>query len=69
MGFVVGMAIGLAFGIGLIMGFAYYQNVRARRRSELVSIVLFLLPNYDMFYFQKLSLVDFISCFCLEFFG
>lgn len=39
MGFVVGMAIGLAFGIALIMAFAYYQNVRARRRSELAAAV------------------------------
>ena len=52
MGFVAGVAFGLTFGVGLIMAFAYYQNVRARRRSELVSIFLFPLPNLICFTFK-----------------
>lgn len=39
MGLVFGVVIGLTFGIGLIMAFAYYENVRARRRSQLAAVV------------------------------
>ncbi|XP_012076512.1 synaptotagmin-4 [Jatropha curcas] len=39
MGFFTGMMIGMAIGIGLILGFARYQNVRSQRRSELAKTV------------------------------
>ncbi|XP_048495180.1 synaptotagmin-5 isoform X2 [Beta vulgaris subsp. vulgaris] len=39
MGFVFGIIFGVASGIGLIMALAYYENIRAKRRSDLAAIV------------------------------
>ncbi|CAO2825840.1 unnamed protein product [Amaranthus hypochondriacus] len=39
MGFIFGIIFGVASGIGLIMGLAYYENIRAKRRSDLAATV------------------------------
>ncbi|XP_074287108.1 synaptotagmin-5-like [Silene latifolia] len=39
MGFVLGIILGIASGIGLIMFFAYYENIRAKQRNELAATV------------------------------
>lgn len=39
MGFVLGMALGISVGVGLMMAFAYYENVRAKRRSQLAAAI------------------------------
>ncbi|KAL2939919.1 Synaptotagmin-4 [Bienertia sinuspersici] len=39
MGFILGIFLGVTSGIGLIMAFAYYENIRAKRRSELAATV------------------------------
>ncbi|KAL3838580.1 hypothetical protein ACJIZ3_023171 [Penstemon smallii] len=39
MGFVVGYILGFAVGIGLIVGFARYQNIRSKRRTHLATII------------------------------
>lgn len=42
MGFVVGFLLGAVLGVGLIVGFARYQNIRSRRRTDLVLFFFFL---------------------------
>lgn len=39
MGFVVGFLLGAALGLGLIVGFARYQNIRSKRRTDLASVI------------------------------
>ncbi|GMG98985.1 hypothetical protein Nepgr_000825 [Nepenthes gracilis] len=39
MGFVAGIVLGIPFGIALIVAFSKWQNVRAKRRSELAEAV------------------------------
>lgn len=39
MGFIFGMVIGIASGVGVMMGFAFCSNNRAKRRSELAAII------------------------------
>ncbi|KAJ0090644.1 hypothetical protein Patl1_12498 [Pistacia atlantica] len=39
MSFFYGMFFGLSFGVGLVVMFARYENLRSRRRSELAKIV------------------------------
>lgn len=39
MGFVLGIVLGVASGIGLIMALAYCENIRAKRRAELAATV------------------------------
>ncbi|XP_074276589.1 synaptotagmin-5-like [Silene latifolia] len=39
MGFIVGIILGIASGIGLIVLFAYYENIRAKRRVQLAATV------------------------------
>lgn len=52
MSFFSGLVLGVALGIGLIFAFAYLENVRSKRRSELVSYLLFL------FRFDSIRLSD-----------
>ena len=40
MGFWVGMVLGIAAGVAIIVGFARCENSRAARRRELVSATL-----------------------------
>jgi NAD/NADP transhydrogenase beta subunit len=37
MSFFIGMIIGISVGIGLIVAFAKYENIRSMRRSQLVN--------------------------------
>ncbi|ESR63622.1 Synaptotagmin-4 [Citrus sinensis] len=39
MSFLYGMFFGISFGIGLMVAYARYENVRSRRRAELANIV------------------------------
>lgn len=39
MGFLVGYVLGVAAGIGLIIGFARYQNIRSKRRTDLAEAI------------------------------
>ncbi|KAF8009049.1 hypothetical protein BT93_J0131 [Corymbia citriodora subsp. variegata] len=39
MGFVSGLIIGLALGIGLVFAFAYYGSIRSKRRSDLATTI------------------------------
>ncbi|KAL4294882.1 hypothetical protein AHAS_Ahas18G0272500 [Arachis hypogaea] len=39
MGFIGGMIIGIAFGVGLIVAFARYESIRSKRRSDLAKTV------------------------------
>ncbi|XP_021738935.1 synaptotagmin-5-like isoform X1 [Chenopodium quinoa] len=39
MGFVLGIVLGVASGIGLIMAMVYYENIRAKRRTDLAATV------------------------------
>ncbi|KAK3438136.1 hypothetical protein EUGRSUZ_C02757 [Eucalyptus grandis] len=39
MGFVSGLIIGLALGIGLVFAFAYYESIRSKRRSDLAATI------------------------------
>ncbi|XP_022870660.1 synaptotagmin-4-like [Olea europaea var. sylvestris] len=39
MGFLAGYVLGVAAGIGLIIGFARYQNIRSKRRTDLAEAI------------------------------
>lgn len=39
MGFFVGLIMGLAVGLALIVGFVRYENARSKRRTELATTV------------------------------
>ncbi|KAL2548675.1 Synaptotagmin-4 [Forsythia ovata] len=39
MGFLVGYILGVAVGVGLIVGFARYQNIRSKRRTDLAEAI------------------------------
>ncbi|KAK9683563.1 hypothetical protein RND81_10G150000 [Saponaria officinalis] len=39
MGFIVGILLGIISGIGLIVGFAYYEKIRAKRRIDLATTI------------------------------
>ncbi|KAI6680228.1 hypothetical protein NL676_034109 [Syzygium grande] len=39
MGFISGLIIGLALGIGLVFAFAYYESIRSKRRSDLAATI------------------------------
>ncbi|KAJ6732315.1 hypothetical protein OIU79_003442 [Salix purpurea] len=39
MSFVIGMIIGISVGIGLIVAFAKYENIRSMHRSQLATTV------------------------------
>ncbi|KAI7995751.1 Synaptotagmin-4 [Camellia lanceoleosa] len=39
MSFYVGLFLGISFGIGLIFGFARYEKIRSKRRSDLATTI------------------------------
>ncbi|KAL8130007.1 hypothetical protein V2J09_019162 [Rumex salicifolius] len=39
MGFIFGIVIGIASGLGIMMAFAHHSHIRAKRRSELAAII------------------------------
>ncbi|KAK1300105.1 Synaptotagmin-5 [Acorus calamus] len=39
MGFLMGLVIGVAFGVGLVIAFVHSENTRSRRRSELAATI------------------------------
>jgi hypothetical protein len=45
MGFLVGLVLGIAVGVALIVGFARSENSRAARRRQLVSATAPSLPR------------------------
>lgn len=42
MSFVAGVIIGMSIGIGLMVAYARYTNIRSSRRSQLVTLSIFV---------------------------
>lgn len=55
MAFYVGMFIGIALGLGLIIAFSRYENIRSKRRLNLVQNSYFLLFYHTFSFFLVLS--------------
>lgn len=54
MGFLAGYVLGVAAGIGLIIGFARYQNIRSKRRTDLVCCLSYFILFLHTYIHNKL---------------